>query len=231
MAKGAETLNWIDALPDELRAAVMSQMKTVRVREGALICERFTPAKGLFRVVSGTVRLFSLAPDGREMIYKLNGAGESFGDIAAIDGGPYAVSTEAVTDCELLFLSRSQLNELRKKYPELETALLGFVARIARTSIMSLEVATIFPLHARVASRLVFLAANENTGSGQTIELKIAQKDLSIMVGASRQAVNKVLVEFQSMSLIETRYGSLCITDLDGLRRQTMRFSSAPPLD
>ena len=84
MAKGAETLNWIDALPDELRAAVMAQMKTVRVREGALICERFTPAKGLFRVVSGTVRLFSLAPDGREMIYKLNGAGESFGDIAAI---------------------------------------------------------------------------------------------------------------------------------------------------
>ena len=58
MVKGAEVLNWIDALPDELRQVVMSKMKPMRVNEGALIYERFSPAKGLYRIVSGTVRLF-----------------------------------------------------------------------------------------------------------------------------------------------------------------------------
>lgn len=227
MAKGAENLNWIDALPDEMRDDVVSQMKPLRVKEGALICERFSPVKGIFRIVSGSVRMFSLAPDGRELIYKYNGPGESFGDLATIDGGPYTVSSEAVTDCELLFLARSQLNDLRQKYPALETVLLGYVAKIARTSIMSLEVATIFPLQARVASRLAFLAAGERARGSSVMELKIAQKDLGVMVGASRQAVNKILSEFQSMGLVETHYGSLRITDIDGLRRQTMRFSSA----
>lgn len=229
MAKGAEVLNWIDALPSDLRQSVMAEMKPLRVKQGALIYERFSPAKGLYRVVSGTTRLFSLAPDGRELIYKINGPSESFGDLGAIDGGPYTLSAEAMTDCELLFLSCGSLNDLRRKYPALETALLNFVTRIARTSIMSIEVATIFPLPARIASRLTFLAASARERGEPVTELKIAQKDLGVMVGASRQAVNKVLSDFQAKGLVETHYGSLRIIDIDGLRRQTMRFSSSPP--
>lgn len=227
MAKGAEVLNWIDALPDELRDVVLSQMKPMRLKAGALIYERFSPAKGLYRIISGTVRLFSLAPDGRELIYKIYGSSESFGDLSAIDGGPYTLSAEATTDCELLFLSRNQLNDLRGKHPSLETVLLIFVSKIARTALMSIEVATIFPLPARIAARLTFLAASAKGRGERVTELKIAQKDLAVMVGASRQAVNKVLAEFQSLRLVETHYGALRILDLEGLRRQTMRVSSS----
>ncbi|WP_428407617.1 Crp/Fnr family transcriptional regulator [Hyphococcus sp.] len=226
MAKGAEVLSWIDPLPDDLRQAVMSEMKSVRIKQGALIYERFSQAKGLWHITSGTVRLFSLAPDGRELIFKIYGSSECFGELAAIDGEPYSLSAEAMTDCELMFLSRNRLIELRKKHPALETALLDLVVRIARTSVMTIEVATIFPLHARVAARLAFLAASAKARREPVTELKIAQKDLGVMVGASRQAVNKVLAEFQAMGLVETHYGSLRITDIDGLKRQTLRFSS-----
>jgi hypothetical protein len=48
------------------------------------------------------------------------------------------------------------------------------------------------------------------------------------MVGASRQAVNKVLAEFQSKGLIETHYGGISIKDRKGLHQRSLRFSPPP---
>ena len=224
--KGVEVLNWIDALPTDARNAVLAQMQTMRAPAGALLYERYAPVRGLYRIVSGKVRLFSLSPDGREFLYKVYAAPENFGDLAAVDGEPYPLSAEAVTDCELLFLSRPQLTRLRETYPQVETALVDFFARIARGTVLFIEEASIFPLSARIASRLSFLASSAKARGESMTELKIAQKDIGVMVGASRQAVNKVLAEFQALGLVETRYGSIRIADRKGLLQQSLRFAA-----
>lgn len=225
MNDGAEVLNWIDTLPDDIRDAVLAQMKSTRAKTGALLYERYAEAKGLYLICTGNVRLFSLSPEGRELTYKVYSPNESFGDVAAIDGKPYPLSADAVTDCELLFLPRARLNSLREKYRGIETALLNFTVRIARTSLLFVEEATLFPLNARVASRLSFLAASAKARGEAVSELKIAQKDIGVMVGASRQAVNKVLSEFQALGLIETSYGAVRIIDPKGLLYQSTRLS------
>jgi len=217
-------LNWIDTLPDTLRSEVLAQMKPMRMPAQTLIYERYSPALGFYRIVSGNIRLFSLALDGRELIYKVSGQTESFGDLAAIDGQPYPLSAETITDCDLLFMSRGRLSNLRAAHPELETALLEFALQIARLSVTFVEEATIFPLPARIASRLTYLAASAKARGEPVHELKVGQKDISVMVGASRQAVNKVLAEFQAQGLIETHYGAIHIKDRKGLMQQTSRF-------
>lgn len=225
MNKGAEILNWIDTLPYEVRDVVLSQMQNVRAPAGALLNERYAPARGLYRIVKGKVRLFSLSPDGQELLYKIYTPPENFGDLAAIDGLPYPLSAEAVTDCELLFLSSSKLTRLRKAYPQIETALLAFVVKIARSSVLFIEEAFVFPLAARIASRLSFLASSAKARGESMTELKIAQKEIGVMVGASRQAVNKVLAEFQALGLVETHYGSIRITNPKALLQQSLRFT------
>lgn len=226
MSDGAEILTWIDALSAPIKETVLDHMKPVRARAGSLLYERHSESKGLYLISSGNIRLFSLAPDGRELTYKIYGPNESFGDVAAIDGNPYPLSADAMTDCNLSFLSRANLTALRERFPAIETALLNLTVRIARTSVMFIEEATLFPLNARIASRLSFLASSASARGESVAELKIAQKDIGVMVGASRQAVNKVLSEFQALDLIETSYGSVRIKDRKGLLDQSMRFSS-----
>ncbi|WP_165793550.1 Crp/Fnr family transcriptional regulator [Hyphococcus luteus] len=228
MSNGAEVLSWIDALPPDVRAAVLGKMQGQRVPAGAVIMERYAPVRGLYRIVKGKVRLFSLSPDGREFLYKVYAPPENLGDLAAIDGEPYPLSAEALTDCELLFLSRKDLTELRRTYPQIETALLEFFVKVARSSLLFIEEASIFPLSARIASRLSFLASSAKARGEPMTELKVAQKDIGVMVGASRQAVNKVLADFQSLGLIETQYGAVRILDREGLMQQSLRFSSSP---
>lgn len=217
-------MNWIDALPDPIRGEVMSAMKPVRTPAGTMVYERYAPVKGLYRITTGKIRLYTVAPDGREMTYKIYGPDESFGDLAAVDGRPYPLSADAVTDCELLYLPRQKLLQLRKSHPEVETALLEFAVHVARMTLGIAEEATMYPLQARIASRLAFLSANAAARGESLSELKIRQKEIAIMVGASRQAVNKVLAEFQSKGLIETHYGAIQIKDRKGLHQQSRQF-------
>jgi len=228
MARGAENLNWIDTLPETARMAVLAAMKTVRARPGEMLYERNAPVKGLYRILDGHVRLYSLSPDGRELLYKVFGRQESFGDIAAIDGEPYPLFAEALDECELQFLSREALTKLRADYREVETALLDYAVRIARTTVLFIEEAAIFSLTSRIASRLVFLAASARARCEPVDKLKVAQKDIGVMVGASRQATNKVLAELQAKGLVETHYGAIRILDLQGLKDTAARITAAP---
>ncbi|GJL90357.1 Crp/Fnr family transcriptional regulator [Hyphococcus sp.] len=224
MLTNSGVLNWIDALPEVVRNSVLSEMKPLRAPAHTMLYERYASVKGLYRIVSGKIRLYAIAPDGREMTYIVYGQTESFGDLAAIDGQPYPLSADTVTNCELLFLSRQQLSRLRRAHPELETALLEFAVKVARITLNFVEEATIFPLQARIASRLSYLSASARARGESVDDLQIGQKEIGVMVGASRQAVNKILAEFQSKGLIETHYGGIRIKDRKGLHQQSMHF-------
>lgn len=56
------------------------------------------PSAGLWIVENGRVKAFKLSPDGQEYILHILGPGDTFNDIAALDGAPNPVSTMAVTD-------------------------------------------------------------------------------------------------------------------------------------
>src|SRR5215211_4476506 len=63
---------------------------------GATIFAKGDPGLGLLAVVSGLVRISVPAKGGREVVLRLVGANEVFGEIALLDGGPRtAVATAA----------------------------------------------------------------------------------------------------------------------------------------
>ncbi|MEZ5893162.1 MAG: Crp/Fnr family transcriptional regulator [Parvularculaceae bacterium] len=226
MSAGAEILNWIDDLPEDVRAAVLAEMKTVKAPAKTLIYERNAPVKGLYRIVRGEVRVFTLTPEGRELVFKIYGAPENFGDISAIDGAHYPVFAETVGECELRFLSREQLCRLRATHHAVESALVRFLVKITRSSLGFMEDAAVSSLQARVASRLGFLYASAKARGENPAELKIAQKDIGVMIGASRQATNKALAELQAQGLIETSYGAVRILDPGRLRAVSRPYAA-----
>jgi CRP-like cAMP-binding protein len=56
------------------------------------------PSAGLWLVENGRIKAYKLSPDGQEYILRFFGPGETFNDLAALDGSPNAASTTAVTD-------------------------------------------------------------------------------------------------------------------------------------
>ena len=219
MPTGAERLDWIGGLPPSVREAVLAEMKPLKLPPKTHMFERGEPGKGIFRLMRGSAKVFFLASGGRELVAKVYYPTECIGDVTAVDGGPHEVFAETLTECEFLVLSHDSLSKLRALYPEINSALLNNLASILRATNAFLEEITVFKLAARVAGRLCWLAASAEARGEAISELKIPQKELGLMVGASRQAVNKVLADFQRIGVLKTSYGAVSIADIGRLNQ------------
>jgi CRP/FNR family cyclic AMP-dependent transcriptional regulator len=81
----------------------------------------------VFVVISGSV---GIERDGRTV--DTIGAGDFFGEIAAIDGGPRTATAMALEDSRLLMLSHEPFYELLEVTPELQAAVMGAMERRLR---------------------------------------------------------------------------------------------------
>lgn len=216
---GAEYPNWIGLLPRDIKILVEAKMTRVTLRAGVMLYERNEQSNGIYRLRSGRMRLFFLTENGQELVLKMLEPNETVGELATLDGLPRHVFAETLTDCELDLLPVSDFHSLRRTHPEIDSALVTFLSSIIRTLLQLVEEAAIYPLRARVAARLCWLVDSAAAKGGTIESLAISQKDLGLMVGAARQAVNRILGDFAAIGATKTSYGKIIIHNISQLRQ------------
>lgn len=214
-----DLLQWMEP---EVRAAFGSVVRRRRYAAGRTIYWQGDPGTEMFRIISGSVRMVVTRADGREIAYGLCEPGDCFGDSSLVDGDPRPQSVEAVTDVELDVLEAADFRRLRERFRNFDDALLRLLARQMRVVSMHYADANLNPLAVRVAGRLHEAACSfgSQADDGLRLTVPLAQSGLALMVGASRQAVNKVLRKFQSEGLLRIEYGTVLILDPEGVRQR-----------
>ncbi len=100
------------SLTAEQRSLIAERMTTEMHNAGDLICAHGQPAKAMYVVGSGWVRLMS------EQLLVL-GPGSVLGEADVLLGRPYTLTAEAATDVTLLALDAADLADLIKQQPEI----------------------------------------------------------------------------------------------------------------
>ncbi|KAA3634658.1 MAG: Crp/Fnr family transcriptional regulator [Proteobacteria bacterium] len=158
---------------------------------GALIVCEGDDSSCLYVIVRGAVKVFLGDEHGREVILRIENAGDYFGEISFLDGERRSASVMALTDSKLLIIPRRALDGLMRAFPEISQAMLvGLARRIRRLS----ETARGF---ARDGVRQRLIAAIKMLGGCEgdfpaTVE-RPSQQDLADMIGASREMVGRIL--------------------------------------
>ena len=101
-------------LPLEVSRELKAVSRLVTKNKGALLFRRGTPSRGAYLIRRGQVEL-SLEGGGALYPTRLLGPGSIVGLPASFSGEPYSLTAVAVKNCELGFISRSQLLKLLRE--------------------------------------------------------------------------------------------------------------------
>jgi CRP-like cAMP-binding protein len=108
----------MSALPEEVAAAVCSHCVRQSYSRGEIIFLQGDPARTLFIVIEGWVKLYRIAQSGEEAVVGVFTEGQSFGEVVVLKRGNFPVAAEAVTDCRLMQVHVEVLFDLMRRYPE-----------------------------------------------------------------------------------------------------------------
>ena len=182
---------------ERLRAIIA----TVHYDPGQIVISEGEPAENLFNVISGTVRLHKLLPDGRRQITGFLVAGDFLG-IALNDS--YAYTAEAVDLVHLCRFPRRRLEALMREMPSLEHSLLGRASAeiiLAQDQMLLLGRKT---ARERVASFIIMLAGREarHGRSPGSFSLAMTRADIADFLGLTTETVSRTLTQLKNENII-----------------------------
>jgi len=205
-------------LGDSDIAALLAHAHVERFAAGTEIFAKGSPGQSMMAVLSGSVKITSSSPEGREIVFNIMGPGEIFGEIALLDGLERSADLIALTDCELLVILRRDFLPLLQRRADLCIMLLELLCQKLRRTSEQVEDVSFEHLNSRVAKALLRLADPAAAG-GKPAVLRVTQRELGHMVGGSRESVNRLLQAWQKTGLVELGKGTIAIRDLQGMRR------------
>lgn len=222
----AATQPFFSALGRSSTARLLELSEVVVCPRGTQLFEAGEPARDLFLVVEGKVKLsrpsHGTTASHRESLLWLMGPGDMFGELSLVDGGTRSTTATTLTSASLLRVPGPELNSLVETQHDVALALLGRLSERLRRS----DDATAHFVTGGISSRLAFILLDlaerfgrRDPASGHLVVTHdLTQQDLAQAVGSSRETVSKVLAEFAQRGWITVGSKSVIVMSLKGLR-------------
>ena len=199
-------------LPAEALEQLSAYVARRRVERGAAIFAKGDPGQGLMAVVRGSVKISLPSASGREVVLNRVLAGEVFGEMALFDGQPRSADATAIEDCELLVVDRRNLLHLMHQKPEVAVKLLEVLCARLRRSNEQFEHTMFMSLPVRLAKLLLRFADSADSNEPRP-KIAITQRELSQMIGASREATNKQLRAWEKRGWVRLERRTFTVLD------------------
>jgi CRP/FNR family transcriptional regulator, cyclic AMP receptor protein len=188
-------------------------------RRGEIVFSAGDPGDALYGVVSGRIRISAGTAEGREIFLNVMEPGDTFGEIALLDGGTRTATATATEPTELVSIRREPLFELLEREPKAALELLRLCGERLRWTSGLLEDAALLDAPARLAKRLLSLGEQHGEDGAGGRLVRISQEDLSNFLGVSRQAVNERLQDWKARGWVALGRGTVTVRDAAALRR------------
>lgn len=192
-----------------------------RYRRGQTIFQKDDAGTAMMAVLAGRVRISSVSAEGKEMTLNVINPGEVFGEIALLDGKPRSADATAIEDTTLLVLERRDFLPFVLHNQDLTARLLAILCERLRRTSVALEDIALFDLPVRLGRVLLKLGEDygRQTEAGLRIDMKLSQKDLSNLVAATRESINKQLRAWREAGMVAIDGGYLILTRPARLKR------------
>jgi CRP/FNR family cyclic AMP-dependent transcriptional regulator len=207
--------------PEQLSTAAITLLETYgRVKgypKNTALLYAGTPSPACYVVLSGRVRVYVSAPNGKELTLSLLGLGEPFGDLGLLEEALYMGTAVTLTPTTLLVVPRASFGACVAAHPDLALEFLRLAAqRINHLTSLAHRLA-FADVQSRITTLLSTLVQEQAGDRGGA--RRLTHQEIADMIGATRETVCRVMKEL---------YGSGCIT-LENGRLRVGAHPSQPP--
>lgn len=210
-------------LDDEDLAAVAEIARTRSFPAQTDIFTEGQPSGALWILLSGRVRLYHSAADGRQQVVSFRAPVSVLELGPALDGRAYTATATALDDVVLALLPRSTLLTISQRFPVTVRNVIDQLCVELRQRDIATGVATLKDARGRVGCALLQLALQfgVRTGDGVRINYRLTRQDVADISGVTLETAIRVLSDFQRQGILRTQAQIIEIVDEEALRDPT----------
>lgn len=198
---------------DKGHELLLDKGERIRLSAGKTLIEQGDPVKYCYVVVSGRVISMEYTLEGAERIFNMFDAGSIFLESNVLLDSIAAVNFKALTDTELVRITKSQL---LKSMMEQEQVLLAVISSTAHKYFSAMDqIREGFDHDAfwRIYNLFMIFASNygKEDGNWIRIDIKLNHQMIGNLLGMNRVTVSKIIKEMKNQDLIRQVNDDYCI--------------------
>ncbi|MFI6642317.1 Crp/Fnr family transcriptional regulator [Streptomyces sp. NPDC050504] len=179
------------------------------------------PSTHVLLILRGWTKVTAAAVNGYEALLALRGPGDIVGEGAALSGRPRAATVTSLQHVDAVAIEQSRFTGFLQGTPHVALKLLSLATdRLRSGDQRRLETAAL-TVKERLAAFLLELARTHGrrTGAGIELTVPLGQHEIAGSIGASREAVARLLKELRDRQAVVTSRRRLVIVRPDVLHR------------
>lgn len=189
------------------------------LRRGDHLFESATPFRSLYAIKTGSVKTYTIGPDGTEQVLGFHLPGELVG-LDAIQGEQHRCSArvlETATVCEMPF---HRLEELASRIPSLQHQLFRLLSKEIGQDTDMLGLLGRSPAEQRLASFLLSLSERHKRRgfSAREFFLSMSRQEIGSYLGLALETVSRLFTRLQEDGILRVERKHIEILDMDRLK-------------
>jgi len=219
------TIRAFQGLPGAALARLEGAACAVEPRHGTEIFSAGDPADAVYAIVGGDGSVHIGVGDRRSkrLMVQVFRAGDLFGEIGVIDGGPRSAGAVVDGRVRLMRIGAAAFMEVMHQEPLLGVTLCRTLSERLRRTFTLFQDASFESLQVRLARQILYLAGQQGRNSGQGVLLagRLRQQDLADLLGATTRSISTILNAWRAEGVVQhdADHARLTISRPDALLR------------
>jgi CRP/FNR family transcriptional regulator, cyclic AMP receptor protein len=201
-------------LPRQVLEELLTGAVRTKIPAGSVVHREREDAPYLELVITGVIRVFVAAPDGRTMTIRYCRPGELLGAMSLFSPAFSEPATkQALVDAELLKMSPARVHRVAERDPRVARAFLIELSERAQSFAHEISGSAFASVRQRVARQLLDLASMRPGQDDGELAVQITQQDLAAAAGTVREVVVRALRRFRESGTVRTERDRIIILD------------------
>lgn len=187
-------------------------------KKGTVVYSEGTRIKGCYFVFNGIVKIYQTGNEGKEQIIKFEKECDIFGFRSVIRKETACTSVETLTDTILCYIPDTALLHLIKNNSDFAYDLMQITCKELGDSNRYIKDIAQKSVKERLAEILLLIANDFGIENDGTLKLSISREDLSNFVGTATETVIRLLSDYKSEGLVESKGRKIKLLNVEKLK-------------